>query len=1001
MRKFYLLKQVLVLVMLLGVTSGWAQTTRITGRVVSGDDGTGLPGVSILEKGTTNGTVTDAEGNYGLNVSPSAVLVYSFVGYTSQEVSINGRTTIDITMESDVTALGEVVIIGYGQQEKKDVTGSVLAFSTKDFNRGVITSPQELLVGKVAGVQITTNSGAPGAASTIRIRGGSSLNANNDPLIVIDGFPVDNNGLAGSSNPLATLNPNDIESINVLKDASGTAIYGSRASNGVIIITTKRGAKDKLTLNYSGNYSISQPVKYLDVLSGDEYRALLTDLNEAGSSAVPQGALDLLGTENTDWQKEVFRTAFSHDHNVNAAGTTKNLKYRVSYGYTDQQGILRNTDLQRNSLNINVNPSLLDGALNINASLKGSFTKQNFGNEGAVGNAVAFDPTQPVRSADPRFSRFGGYFSWLEGTGNPITIATANPVALLEQTDNRSEVYRAIGTLQADYALPFVPGMTANVSMGFDVAEGEGHNIAPTNAAWSSGGPGRIDTYTSDNRSKLFDFFLNYKREVGKHRFDATAGYSYQDFSRNGTSLVRNAEGRKFTFYEVQNGDTVAYRNTPNPNTLISVFGRLNYSLNDRYLLTATLRNDASSRFSPDTRSGWFPSVALGWRINEENFLVSSEVVSTLKLRLSYGITGQQDIGPTYPYLALITQSTETAKYQFGNNYYTTYRPDGFDAAIRWEETTTWNAGIDFGFSDERLTGTFDVYKRETRDLLNSIPVPAGSNLTNYLFTNVGSLENKGYEVALNYAAIRSPQVNLNIGVNFTHNQNEITQLTRVNDPNYQGILVGGISGGVGNTIQNHQVGYPASSFFVFQQIYGPDGRPIEGLYVDETGAGGQVVSSDQNRIRYYSPNAEYLAGINANLTYKAFDFGFSGRLSLNNYVYNNVLSERARYTNIYNPNGFLNNVPKAIDDTRFLNAQYLSSYYVSNASFFKMDYITAGYSFNSLFTDKLKGRIGLTVNNAFFITEYDGLDPEVNGGIDNNIYPRPRVFMFSLNLTY
>lgn len=1001
MRNFYILKHALFLMCLLGITQSWAQTTRITGRVISSDDGTGLPGVSILEKGTTNGTVTDADGNYGLNASQNAALVFSFVGYTSQEVPVNGRSTIDITLYSDVTALSEIVVVGYGQQEKKDVTGSVLAFSTKDFNRGVITSPQELLVGKVAGVQISTNSGAPGAASTIRIRGGSSLNATNDPLIVIDGFPVDNNALAGSSNPLAALNPNDIESINVLKDASGTAIYGSRASNGVIIITTKKGAEGKLNLNYSGNYSLSKPVKFVDVLSGDEYRQLLTELNEAGSSAVPQGALDLLGTENTDWQKEVFRSAFSHDHNLNASGTVKDMQYRISYGYTDQQGILRNTDLTRNSLNVNVNPSFLDGALNINASLKGSFTKQNFGNEGAVGNAVAFDPTQPVRSSDPRFNRFGGYFSWLENTGNPITIATANPVSLLEQTDNRSEVYRAIGTLQVDYAIPFVTGLTANVSTGFDISQGEGFNNAPANAAWSSGGPGRMDIYTSDNRSKLFDFYLNYKREIGRHRFDATAGYSYQDFNRDGTSIVSNAQGRKYTFYEVSDGDTVAYRNTPNPNTLISVFGRLNYSLNDRYLVTATLRNDASSRFSPDTRSGWFPSIALGWRINEEAFLLGSEAVSTLKLRLSYGITGQQDIGPTYPYLALITQSTETAKYQFGDEFYTTYRPNGFDAAIKWEETTTLNAGLDFGFADERLTGTFDVYKRETKDLLNSIPVPAGSNLTNYLFTNVGSLENRGFEVTLNYNAIRRPEVNLNVGVNFTHNQNEITQLTRVNDPDYQGILVGGISGGVGNTVQNHQVGYPASSFFVFQQIYGLDGRPIEGLYVDQTGAGGQVVSSDQNRIRYYSPNPEYLAGINSSLTYKAFDFGFSGRLSLSNYLYNNVFSERARYTNIYNPNGFLNNVAAAVDETRFLNAQYLSNHYVTNASFFKMDYISAGYSFNSLFTDKLKGRIGLTVNNAFFITDYEGLDPEVNNGIDNNIYPRPRVFMFSLNLTY
>jgi TonB-dependent starch-binding outer membrane protein SusC len=1000
MRNLYLINKVLVLLLLLGSLQGYAQT-RVTGKVTGSDDGTGLPGVSILEKGTTNGAVSDAEGNYSVAVSPNATLVFSFVGYATQEIAVNGRTTVDVILQTDVTALSEVVVIGYGSQEKKDVTGSVISLSNKEFNRGVVTSPQELLVGKVAGVSITPGSGAPGSAAQIRIRGEASLNASNNPLIVVDGFPLDESGVSGASNALASINPNDIETINVLKDASATAIYGSRASNGVIIITTKKGKEDKFVLNYTGNYSISKPAKYHDVLSADEYRTMVGQQVENG--VVPDEALDLLGPADTDWQKEVFRNAFTHDHNLSASGKVSGLPYRVSYGFTDQEGILKNTDLQRNSLNLNFNPSLLDGALTINAGFKGSITNHNFGNEGAVGSALSFDPTQPVRSSDAAFDPYGGYFAWLGNGGAPITIATANPVALISQNDNTSEVRRALGTLQVDYAIPFVEGLRANLSTGFDILKGKGHNNISRNAAWSSGGPGQLNDYTGETKSKLFDFYLNYKKDFDQHSFDATAGYSYQDFDRTGSSLTRSANGNKFRFpYEVNAaGDTVAYVDTPRPNTLISVFGRLNYNFKERYLITATVRNDQSSRFSPQHRSGWFPSVAVGWRMTEETFLQSSEAVSNLKLRASWGITGQQNIGTTYPYLALITKSTETAKYQFGENFYTTYRPNGFDEAIKWEESTTFNAGLDFGFMDDRLTGTFDVYKRETKDLLNNIPVAAGSNLSNYVDTNVGTMENRGVEVTLSYNVVQKQNARWNVGVNFTRNINEITRLTRVTSAGYQGLLVGGIQGGVGNTVQNHQVGYPTFSFFVFEQVYGADGKPIEGLYVDQTGNGGSVVSSDANRLRLKSPNAQYLAGINSTLTVKDFDFSFSGRLSVGNFVYNNVHSSRANYSSIYNSNGFLNNLPSSITETGFNNPQYLSSHYIQDGSFFKMDYMSAGYSFNDLMGNKLKARVGFTVNNPFFVTDYDGIDPEVAGGIDNVIYPRPRTFMLNLSITY
>lgn len=1003
MMKFYrFLNVFFVIVCSVASLQALAQNAKVTGKVTSSDDGSGLPGVSIVEKGTSNGTVTDAEGSFSLNVSGDAVLVFSFVGYASQEVAVSGRTQIDVTLETDVTALSEVVIVGYGQQEKKDLTGSVLSFSTKDFNKGVTTAPQDLLVGKVAGVTITSSGGSPSAGATIRIRGTGSLNANADPLVVIDGFPVDNNGVSGLGNPLSSINPNDIESINVLKDASATAIYGSRASNGVIIITTKKGKEGKVQIGYNGNFSVSSPIDYVDVLSGDEYRDMVTDLYLQEYSGINDDAVALLGNENTDWQKQIYRDAFSHDHNVTVSGSTKNLPYRVSYGYTDQVGILKNTDSKRHSLNINVNPTLLNGDLTVNASLKGSFAKENFGNEGAVGAAIAFDPTQPIRSSDPAYAPFGGYYAWLADNGQPITIATANPVALIEQTDNRSEVSRLIGTLKVDYQIPFLEGLKATVNAGFDISESDGYNYAPPSAAWSSGGPGSKNDYTAENRNELLDIYLNYNRQVGKHKFDVTGGYSYQHFERDGTSFVRNWSETQFSVYEFdQNDKEVPFVNPRNPNYLISLFGRLNYNFGDRYLFTATVRNDASSRFSKDNRASVFPSFAFGWRINNESFMQSVKSVSNLKLRLAYGITGQQDIGFVYPYLPTYSPSTETAKYQFGDTFYNTLRPNAYDPLIKWEETVSYNAGLDFGFFNDKLTGSFDMYLRDTQDLINSIPVAAGSNLSNYLTTNVGSMENRGYEIALNYKLIERENLNWQVGVNFTHNENEITKLTRVTDPNYQGILVGGIAGGVGNTVQNHQVGYPAFSFFVFEQIYDANGKPIEGMYADRTGNGGSVTSNDNNRYRYESPNATYLAGINSNLTYNNFDFSFSGRLSLGNYVYNNLLSERARYSNVYNTNGFFNNVPSAITDTNFSNAQYLSDYYVQDASFFKMDYISAGYNFKQLLDNKLQARIGITVRNAFTITDYSGIDPEVNGGIDNNIYPRPRIFMLNVGFTF
>lgn len=1005
MRNLYLFNRVLAFLLLVCSVQALAQT-RVTGRVIAADDGTGLPGVSILEKGTSNGAVTDSEGNYSVSVSPNATLVFSFVGYATQEIALNGRTSVDVTLESDVTALSEVVVIGYGEIQKKDATGAVMNISAKDFNKGVLTSPQDLLVGKFAGVSITSSSGAPGASSTIRIRGGSSLSASNDPLIVIDGFPVDNvpstgaGSIAGVPNALASINPNDIETFTVLKDASATAIYGSRASNGVIIITTKKGKTGKPKLSYNGTVSVSSPIEYVDVFSGDEYRAMIQELAESGVSGINADAVSSLGTESTDWQKEIYRNAISHDHNLSVEGAIEKMPYRVSYGYTDQQGILKTTGFQRNSLNLNLNPSLLNDDLKLNISAKGSITDNNFGDGGAVGAALNMDPTQPVRVDS---DNFGGYFVRLrrDGSGLINQSSTGNPVALLEQTNNQSTAKRFVGSLQADYKLPFFPKVKATVNMGMDHITSDGYNIAPLEAGFTantSGIPqGRRNTYDAKNESQLLDIYFNYLETLDKHRIDLTVGYGWQHFKRSGSTFNRNFE------------ETLIFTDTKfkNENFLVSFFGRLNYTFNEKYLLTATLRQDGSSRFSEDNRWGLFPSAAIGWKLKEEKFLEGVGFLSDLKLRAGYGITGQQDItNNQYPYLAIYTSSTETAQYQLGFNedgtprFYTTLRPEAYDANIKWESTETINAGLDFGFFDNRLTGSVEVYQRKTDDLINTIPIPGGTNFKNFLTTNVGNLENKGVELQLNGVVVERDDFTWNVGFNLTRNINKITKLTIVDDPGYTGVNAGFISGGVGNYIQNQQVGYPINSFYVHKQVYDDAGNPIEGLYVDLSGKGGSVVGSDLNRYRYQKPAATILMGINTRVDYKNIDFSFSGRLSLDNYVYNNNFSSRAFYSNLYKLD-FFSNVPTAINDTKFNSAQYTSDYYLSNASFFKMDNISLGYSFSDLFADKLKARVSLTVQNAFIITDYEGTDPEVDGGIDNNIYPRSRSFLFGVNLTF
>ncbi len=972
------------LILLFAFTTASAQERIVSGKVTSSDDGSPIPGVNILEKGTQNGAVTDVDGGYKLSVKENSVLIFSFIGYTTQEVIVGSQTSIAISLAPDVTSLAEVVVIGYGEVQKKDATGAVTNMSNKDFNKGVLTSPQDLIVGKFAGVSVISASGAPGASSTIRIRGGSSLNANNDPLIVIDGFPVDNASLAGVSNPLASLNPNDIETFTVLKDASATAIYGSRASNGVIIITTKKGAEGKPKFSYSGNVSAGVPIKYVDVMNASQYKSLVNTLGQTGVSGIDAAAIAKLGNASTDWQKEIFRTAISQDHNLSVSGAFKKIPYRLSYGYTDQQGILKTTGVQRNSLNLNVSPTLLDGDLKLNFSAKGSHTATNFGDAGAVGSAVAFDPTQPVY--DPGSAEYGGYFSWLS---KGVTNGTANPVAMLNQTDNQSTSDRIIANAQGEYKLRFLPDLKLNVNVGIDRATSDGFNRAPLTAAFVNNAGtlvGRNNTYIGRNQSELTDIYLNYTKQFGDHKVDLTGGYGWQHFYREASNTDSNAATTKTT-------------QSKSENFLVSFFGRLNYTYNGKYLLTATLRNDGSSRFAKQNRWGLFPSLALAWRIKDEQFLSSVGFLSDLKLRAGVGVTGQQDIpNQYYPYLATYQASDPLSQYQLGSTFYTTQRPNPYDANIKWESTTTYNIGLDFGFLDDKITGSVEVFQKNTSDLLNNVAIANGVNFSNFLTTNVGSMENQGIEVTLKAMPVATKNLTWNIGMNFTSITSRITKLNLTNDPAYLGVFVGGI--GVDAFIQNHQIGYPAFSFFPYQQVYNSNGLPVEGLYVDRSGKGGTVVGNSLNKYHFRKPASDLLIGINSRLTFKKFDFSFSGRLSIGNYVYNNVQSGRAFYNGTYQL-GYFSNLPTAVSDTKFVSQQIYSDYYVQNASFFKMDNLSLGYNFDDVFSQKLKARVSFTVTNAFTITDYKGIDPEVNGGIDNNIYPRPRTFLVGLNLTF
>ncbi len=988
-QSFSLNKVFLLLAGLFLITSSLsAQEMTITGVVTDASTGDVLPGVTVAIKNTTTGTITTPDGNYTLTAKSGDALIFSFIGYTTQEIVITTQEKLDVALQPDVIGMDEVVVVGYGQVRKEDATGSIFTVKSDDFNQGSTTSPQDLIVGKIAGVQIVSDGGAPGSASTIRIRGGSSMSASNDPLIVIDGMPLDNRGIDGMSNVLSSLNPNDIETFTVLKDASATAIYGSRASNGVILITTKKGkAGQKIKVTYDSKFSIGKIKETIDVLSADEYRTLVNERAVNNSSVNP----DLLGSASTDWQDEIYRDATGHEHNIGIGGSFKNIPFRVSAGYTDQNGILQTSEMQRTTGTLNINPSLFDDHLKINLGAKYMAIENRFADNGAIGSALRFDPTQSVFN---NTGIYGGYTTWLMSDGSRNVNGTRNPVAQLQQKEDLSDVSRIIADFQADYKLHFLPDLKVSMKLGYDYSDSDGDVITDLDAAWvQTASSGVKRDYTQEKKNELLDFYLTYDKELPSlnSKISVMGGYEWQHF------------WSKSSAFEVDRFNT-AIEDSKNEteNYLVSFFGRANYTFKDKYILTATLRQDGSSRFHKDNRWGTFPSAALAWRVSEESFLKNIDVVSNAKVRLSYGITGQQEISTNdYPYMGTYRLSDSRTQYQFGNQFYTLIRPDGYDAGLQWEKTTTYNVGLDYGFFNNRIYGTVDVYKRKTEDLLNTIPVPAGTNFTDLLLTNVGDLENNGFEFSINAVLLEKKDLFWEVGFNLAYNKNEITRLTNYDDPDYKGVDTGDISGvGVGNTIQKHTVGQPLSTFFVYEQVYDKNGKPIEGLYVDRN-KDGQITEAD----RYYAkdPAQDYNMGFSSSLKYKDFDFGFNGRIGIGGQIYNNVIVG-GRYQEM-TVNEYLTNMPSEINKSKFETAQQYSDYFLEDASFCRIDNITLGYNFTKMLKPllgfNLNVRAYTTVQNALVVTDYSGLDPEVNGGIDNDVYPRPRTFLFGLNVNF
>ncbi len=964
--------------MLLMPMSFFAQST-VSGIITERDTGMPIPGANIVIRGTTTGTTTNFDGEYTLEgVNLDDVIVISYVGFAPQEIPYTGQETINVQLAPDTAILEEVVLIGYGSTRRQDATGAVQQISTEDFNQGSIVSPEQLIQGKSAGVRITSSSGAPGGGTEIRIRGGSSLSANNSPLIVVDGIPLDQRGVQGVRNQLNAINPNEIQDFVVLKDASATAIYGSRASNGVILITTKKGKKNSdLNFEYDLKASVGEIVETVDVLDADQFRNLI--------ETTPGTDVSLLGDANTDWQDEIYQTSVGAIHNFTVSQGLDNFYYRVNYNHTSQTGVLKTDLYQRNALNTAFNYDLLDNDLKLTLTAKGSIDRNDFADEGAIGAAVNFDPTKPVYDEN---SRYGGFYEWTNANGVALQQATRNPLALLEQYNDEGKTKRVITNFNVDYRIPFVEDLRFNLNAGLDYSENDGFNIRPTSSAVVLQSIADEEIYWGMNRNQLLDFYFNYKPYIESisTAVDLTAGHSYQEF------FISSQQ--RYTDAAVEGG-WVLNPITIDRNALESYFARASFDIDDKFLVSGSYRMDGSSRFSEDNRWSSFPAVSVGWKINNEDFLKDSGFLTELKLRAGYGVTGNQEIGSNYGYIGIYTPSERGASYQFGNRFYQTLRPEEYDKDLQWEELQTYNVGVDFGFFSDRLTGSVDAYHRTTENLLAEVPVPAGANLSDRLITNVGETVSKGLEIGLNGDVIRTDKMSWSLNYNITFQDLEITKLSLGEDPNFF-IPQGEISGGVGNMIQIWKKDIDPTTFFVYRQVYDPNGDPIEGAYVD---VNGDNTITEIDRQPYKKGSPDFFMGLSSNFNYKDFDFSFTWRGSFGGYMYNNMQSATGfRGAGTVTPQPYYSNFNSNVLETDFDESQFFSDYYVQSSDFVKLDNVSIGYLIAG---DKVDFRASLTASNVLTITDYDGLDPEISGGIDNNFYPRPRTYTVGLNLTF
>lgn len=975
----------LVALFVIGCLQLLAQTRTIKGEVTDAQNGEALIGATVMVEGEKGGTVTDFDGNFSLQVSSSAKKIkVSYIGYIDKVLSISDN--MKVKLESDSKALADVVVIGYGTARKSDLTGSVATVKSKDFNKGLVSSPEQLINGKVSGVQIMSNSGSASAGSTIRVRGGASLNASNDPLIVLDGVPLEQGGISGnSSNFLSMINPSDIESMTVLKDASSTAIYGSRASNGVIIITTKKGQQGAVKVNFNTTNSLQTRAQMVDMLSRDEFVNVINQFGDANQKS-------LLGTANTDWNDEVYRTAFGTDNNLSVSGSIdKWLPFRVSVGYYNQSGLVRKDNVERWTGNVVLTPSFFQDHLKLTINAKGTLNNNSFNNGGAVWAAATFNPTIPVYSGN---DKYGGYNEALDADGVPVNAGVRNPRGLVDLYDSKSKVSRFIGSMDVDYKVHFLPDLKLHATVGADYAKGDGTIYVPAYAAQSynkdeSLGGSDYKYGPQKNENRLLTLYANYAKyfEDIKSNVDLTAGYDYQ-YWKSTTPLYYTKSAAGTNLSTVKASD---YRHV-----MLSYYGRINYSFDGKYLLTATVRRDASSRFSKDTRWGTFPSVALGWTLTEEPWLKNQKVLSNLKLRASYGVTGQQEGIGNYNYLPVYTYSVTGAEAFINGQYINTYRPEAYVSDLKWETTTSWNFGLDFGFLDGRIGGAIDFYTRKTKDLLASVPTAAGTNFSKTILTNVGNVDSKGIEVSLNATPIQTKDWEWNLSYNFTWQNMKVKNLSLIKGGSQTNVKVG-------PSIDAYQFqvlseGYEPYMFYVYHQLYDSQtGKPIEGAYADLNNDG---EINDADLYRYHSPAPKYIMGLSTSLRYKQLTLGMSFRANIDNYVYNGMGMSTGAFETVSYNNSQLNNLNTSFLKTGFKTRQYLSDYYVENASFLKLDNLSLSYNVGQI-NKWASLTVSAMVQNVFTITGYSGTDPEVPNGMDNSFYPRPRTYSVSLGLQF